>query len=807
MRMALVSVLILFLCRNAIAQTVKLSGNITDKQGNALAFVSIWANERSTGTATNDQGFYQLNVRPGNYIITFRLAGYQPISQTIRVSEDIAGHNLQLKVLPVNPVADSAAYIISHVIARHNVYPRQLPAFEGQLYTKAKQRLDGAPKMVMKKDVANHLHLTTDGKGIFSLSEYISKFHTRKADYIKEQLYAAKLTADSNAFGFNSAADLHIDLYKNTLLLNGLCDHGFLSPIANNARQYYNYKITGNFRDSDKLVYAISVNPKHKNEHLYNGTIYIIDKQWLLYAVDLHLGRNAHIDFIDSIGIRQQFVAVNDSSWVPAVTNLRFYGKLLGFKYSGYFLQLYQNITKDTTSNPGNPKEVYHSDKVAYQKDDTFWDAQRAVPLTAPEEQFYYFSEEAQRHRRDNTLADSIQNTNNKFSIWTYIFNGYTLHNYRNNSLWTFPAPINLVFYNTVEGYGINLNAKYKKVYNDRHNLTVIPDVRYGNADHLLNANIFADYVYNPFSQSSFYGKVGSDFLDLNDQGTISPFLNSLSTLFLGDNYIKLYQSKFVMAGATREVTNGIMLNGNFEYAERYPLFNNTLHTFNKDSVYLTSNNPLDPNADTQLFPPYRALTFRGSATFTFDQEYKITPTGKYIMPNPYPRVRINYREGLPVFGSDVNYNFVSVDVFQDNLNMGIYGYTSYFISSGFFPMKRNLYYPDYQQFSGGESFFFNAFIGSFHFLNYYTYSTDHPYFEAHLEHNFTGYFLSHVPLLSKLNLQEIVGGSFLAQGTLPGYKEVYIGLKRKVIRLDYGLAYGRFTKVVQGFRLTFYII
>jgi len=53
----------------------------------------------------------------------------------------------------------------------------------------------------------------------------------------------------------------------------------------------------------------------------------------------------------------------------------------------------------------------------------------------------------------------------------------------------------------------------------------------------------------------------------------------------------------------------------------------------------------------------------------------------------------------------------------QDRLNMGIYGYTSYFVSARKFLDARSLYYPDYKQFNGGESFFFNAVQGSFHFL------------------------------------------------------------------------------------------
>jgi hypothetical protein len=807
MKAAIIAVLVFFLCLHAAAQTVSFNGTITNKQGTALAFVAIWVNDVNTGSATNEQGFYSINLKPGQYTIGYRSPGYITLNQSINISKNVNAYNLQLQALAANELPDSATFIIQQVIAGHKNYHKDLPAYTGELYSKEKQELSGAPKAFLKKDISHKLHLTPDHKGIISLSESISTFHTRKSDYIKEQLYAAKLTADSNAFGFNTAADLHIDLYKNTLLLYGLSDHGFLSPIASNAPHYYRYTLAGSFTDQGNLIYAINIRPRHKNEHLYNGTIYVIDKKWLLYSAELHLQHNAHIDFIDSVCIRQQFVPLNDGNWVPEVMNFKFYGKLLGFKYSGYFLQLYKSINNDTTASPGPAKEVYHSDKEAYEKTDQFWAAARALPLMPQENQFYTLAELAQRHRRDGTLADSLQNTNNRFSLISYIFNGYTLHNYRNNSSWTFPSPDNLAFYNTVEGFGINLVAKYKKIYtNNQHSLAIIPDARYGFTDHVFNANIFANYVYNPFKQASVYGRIGSDFLDLNDQGTISPFLNSLSTLLLGDNYIKLYQSKFVLAGTTGEVANGVLLNGQIEYAERRPLFNNTLHTFNKDSVYLTSNNPLDPNGNTQLFPPYRALVFRGSATFTFDQEYKITPAGKFIIPSLYPRLRINYRKGIQALGSDVNYDFVSADVFQDRLNMGIYGYTAYFLSSGFFPNKKSLYYPDYQQFSGGESFFFDAFLGSFHFLNYYTYSTDKPYFEAHLEHNFAGYFLSHVPLLSRLNLQEIVGGSFLTQGTLPDYKEVYIGIKRTVVRLDYGLAFGRFTKVMQGFRLSFNI-
>ena len=786
------------------AQNTFITGTVTDEQNRRLPFTSIWLADSCSGVVSNERGSFSIALKPGNHIITFRSPGYEPLVQTFPAGKDSGVYRLHPISKPAsNQPVISADSLIRLVIAKRKVFREQIPAYAGYLYIKAQQQLDGAPKVFIKKDIAHQLNLNPDREGIISLSESIARFHTRSTDYIKEQVDAAKFTSNNEAFSFNSAAELHVDLYKDYVFFTGMSDHGFLSPIAETAPHFYTYKVIGQFYDQDKLIDEISVQPKHRDEHLFNGFICIIDNDLALYSADLQLSSRNHIDFIDSVHIKQQFVPVSDGHWLPQDMNFRFFGRLLGFKYSGYFLQAYQDIAQDTTSNRGSYKEIYHSSKETYQKDDMFWSQRRSMPLLPEENRFYQLTALAEKHKKDKTVTDSLQNTNNRFRLLNYIFNGYTLHHYSNKSSWTFPAPYDLVFYNTVEGFGVDMKVKYTQVYDNQRTLNIIPEARYGFSDHIFNTNVFVNFIYNPYHQASVYGRVGSDFLDLNNTGTIHPFINTLSTLLLGYNYIKLYQSRFIMGGTDGEVANGVLLNGQVEYAQRRSLFNTT-QIFNKDSVNLTSNNPLDPYGDMQLFPTYKAFIFRGSATFTFDQQYKITPAGKFIMPNPYPRVRLNYREGLPALGSNVNYNFISVDVFQDKVNMGIYGFSSYFFSTGTFPNTHNLYFPDYNQFSGGESFFFNASLGSFHFLNFYTYSTYKSYFEAHVEHNFAGFFLSHVPLFDKIHLQEIVGGSYLTQGTLPSYQEVYIGVKRTVIRLDYGLAFGRFSNRVQGFRLSY---
>ncbi|HAL81659.1 MAG TPA: hypothetical protein DCO83_05000 [Mucilaginibacter sp.] len=806
MRVFLISVLLFFFYLKAFGQTVNFHGRITDLRGNSLAFASVWISEVQAGSLTNEQGRYLLNLKPGIYTFSFRAPGYQPLFQTINIEGNDVNHDLQLyRIAGGKPLQDAADSIIRRVIARRKINLNQGPAYSGHLYSKVLQWLNAVPKNFLKNDAASVFHLNLDRKGLINFSESLADFQTDAKHPIIEQAIAAKTTNNSPyLFNLNKAKELQVDFYKNTLNLNDLDQHAFLSPLADHALSYYRYRLTGQFTDNNRLIDEIQVLPIRKDKHLFSGTIYIIEKEWLLYSADLRLSPDARMEFIDSVHIRQQYVPLNNGNWIPQALKFNFYSKFWGFKYSGLFLQVYLDARTDTALKPLPNHEISYSNKDNYQKDEQFWVQNRPLPLTPEENRFYHLADMAERDKKDKAITDSLLNTKNRLRLLPYLFNGYTWHNNNNNFFWSIPPPNNMVFYNTVEGWGINLRVKFTTIYDSLRSLTIIPAARYGFSDKVLNANLFVNYVYNPYKHASVYGRIGSDFLDLNNNGTLSMFINSLNTLLLGQNYVKLYQSRFIMAGTMGEVANGILLNGQIEYADHKSLFNTTLHTFNKDSVLLTSNNPLDPNANIPLFPYYRALIIRGSVTFTFNQDYTITPAGKFILPNYNPRLRVNYRKGVPGLGSAVNYDFMSVDVFQERLKMGIYGYSAYYFSAGMFLNTKSLYYPDYNQFRGGQSFFFDAVLGSFHFLNFYTYSTDKPYFEVHFEHNFTGVFVDYIPLINKLKLQEIVGGSYLSQGILPDYKEVYFGLKRSVVRLDYGFAFGRFTKVLQGFRLSY---
>jgi len=795
------------------AQGYAVEGKITDVRGRPLAFVPVYIKGTTNGTIANEHGVYQLKLQPGTYTVVFRFIGYEQqteqivvIDQNVKLYIKLAPESYTLEsYLPQDTEVDSAYVIMQKVVAHRKFYLKQVKEYSCQVYLKADQKLLNAPHTFLKADVAKILNLDPERRGIISLFESVSTFDARHPGKVKEVMLGLKAAGGENPFGFNRATDLQVNLYENLLSWGGMSNRSYISPIADRALHYYRYRLLQRFTDDDKTIDVIEVTPKHENEHVFHGVIYVIENDWKLYSADLHLYKRAHIDFVDTLNIRTQYIPVTDSIWMPLSLNFSFTGNIVGFKYAGYFLGVANNYNIQPNFDKRHfSGEVFEVGKNINRKDSTFWANNRQVPLLEDERRYYRLFEQAQQKQDENHAKDSVKGVNNKFRLIPYVLKNYTYRDPFKKITIDVPSPTKMVFYNTVEGASVDIKPRFFKEYDRHKTLTVEPEARYGNSNKIFTFNTYVNYRYNPLKQAAVYGSFGSDFLDLNNSGSLSLFLNSLSTLFTGNNYLKLYKATFASGGTQGEIMNGVLLNGQIEYAHRETVINTTLYSIRKDSTQLTSNNPLNPGSNVPLFPNHNSLSIRASATITFNQQYTINPDGKFIEPTKYPRLRVNYRKGFPILNSSVDYDFLSFDFFQDQLKCGIYGSASYFISVGKFFNAKSVFYPDYKQFRGGQSFFFDSSLGAFHFLDFYTYSTDKKYFEAHYEHNFAGLFLGKVPLLRSLNIEEVIGGSYLVQELLSSYKEYYFGLKRSVIRLDYGFSYGLNQPRIQGLKFTY---
>ncbi|MET3977554.1 hypothetical protein ABIB62_000120 [Mucilaginibacter sp. UYP25] len=821
MRRCLPLIIFILTAFTASAQQSTLSGRVTGQKNEMVPFASVYIRNTTYGTTANEEGVYQLKLSPGTYNVIYRSTGYAEQVEKITIGDQPEAHDIQLtnETFKLSQVSDKwkqnldpGDTIMSRVIAKRKQHLEEVKSYSCAVYVKGVQKLLSSPRALTSKAVIQALDLDSNGRGILYQTEILSNLNVAMPDKIHEVTIASKKSGINTAFDYSKASDLQVNFYNDVFKINGLSTRAYLSPIGTDAAKYYDYRLVGSTIQNGLTVDKIEVIPKRENGQYFQGNMYIVEGDWRIYSVDLMLtNKRASLNLVDTLKISQQYIPITDSVWMPAAVQVNFKGSVLGFKFGGYYQGIYNNYK----INPTFPKgyfngEVLRIDTAANLKTPAYWNATRPLPLTRQETRDYEKKDAIAAYQKTDAYLDSIQHTKNNINYFTYTIFGYRASNRsERDSLYIFPF-LQTFYYNTVEGFGINAKVRYSHKIDDLHSYSITPAVRYGFGNKLFSANVHAEYLNDPFHNQKFYVDFGSDVLDLNNVGTRSLYFNTLSTILYENNYVKYYRSQYGGFGFQRELRNGILWSAALQYASRTQMYNNAFgHLVDVKDKEFTSNNPLAPagapvDDRSFLFPQNQALTFATSVAFTFDQQYITRPTGKFNIPSKYPTLTVNYRKGIKsAFGSDVDYDFASVDILQSNVRIGLSGFSSFKLTAGDFFRNNNLYYMDYYHYLGNQGTTFDpTYIGSFHFLPFYTYSTNGAFFEAHYQHNFAGSLLNKIPLIRKLKLEEVIGANYLTTKGNPNYKEFYVGVQRLIFRVDYGISYAGNKKYIQGFRI-----
>jgi hypothetical protein len=349
------------------------------------------------------------------------------------------------------------------------------------------------------------------------------------------------------------------------------------------------------------------------------------------------------------------------------------------------------------------------------------------------------------------------------------------------------------------------MKLSYGKRYGDKKYFLVNGSAGYGFSSMQPYGNITLSYYYNFLKRSSFSLGGGVEDVQYNGQNPISPFINSLYTLFEDENYMKLYRRAYVFASHQNEIMNGVTLMESVDYSNRTPLMNTTNYKLvNIPSRQYTSNDPLNPGNNTsEPFTQSQSLSGLLELKIHFKQKYMTMPDRKFILDSKYPMLTIDYRKAAGNFSSnDANYDYVKCSI-TGQFGLKLLGTSKYSISVGKFLTSQQVQFMDYTHFNGNQTIFSSFQINDFQMLDYYKYSTTGPFMEVHYEHNFQGFILNKFPILRKLKLDEIVGVNFLTTNNLPQYYEVFAGIsKLNAIRLEVVGSYSQQQGYMKGIRV-----
>ncbi len=806
--------LILFLFSAVLsAQQVSVSGKITDEKNQALSFSSVLVKGSTQGTNANADGFYSLKLAPGTYELIFQYVGYKKKVEKVIVEGNtiknvsLSPESYELKEVVIKDGEDPAYAVIRAAIKKRKYYLNEVNAFTCKAYIKGLQRLKDFPKKMVK--LINAMNsggekIDSTLLGVVYLSESETKYHYRKPNDEKEIMYSSRVSGDNKAFSFNQVSDMKFSVYENLITLDGLSDRPFISPINENALLSYRYKLLGTTFEDGKMLNKIEITPKRKTDPCFRGIIYIQENTWRVHSADVYLTKDAKIDFVDTLHIKQLNAPVNDSIWMPTGLNMTFNFKVFGFIGDGYF----NAVFSDYDMHPVFPKKFFKNEVLkvedgANKKDTGYWQESRPVPLTYEEQADYRKKDSIGAIKNTDRYKDSIDRKGNKFTFNDLIM-GYSFNKTAKQfSLNTSGLLTSGVQYNTVEGINASIKVNMTKRYEDRRSHDLATTVRYGFSNYLWGGTANWKYVFKPEKFESINVKAGTTAQQFNSNDPINATMNTSYTLFDNENFMKLYKKSYASFGYRKELINGLIVNFNTEYAERSSLRNTAFDLWvdNKHKIF-TSNDPLRPHTDDSSFAVNNSFIVELGFSIRFKQKYYTRPHQKIIVGSKFPIINVQYTKAIPGLNTKADYDLAKM-VIDDNIKLGLFGTFAYRLKGGYFLSSKYVEFMDYKHFDGNQTLLANNdYLNSFKLLPYYTYSTKNWYAEAHAEHHFNGFIFNKVPLLKKYRIQEVVGGHVLFNDKLDQYYEINFGIEHilQIIRVDYILGYGPKGAFNQGF-------
>ncbi|PKW29659.1 DUF5686 and carboxypeptidase regulatory-like domain-containing protein [Flavobacterium lindanitolerans] len=799
-------IITLILFAFSIAASAQIKGKITDQSGTTLPAVNVYIENTYNGTSSNEVGQYELNVKSsGKYTVVFQYLGYK--TQKIVINADrlpyvldvtLLEENIAIPEIVIDSKENPANAIIRSAIAARKQNSEMTAKFTADFYSRGIFRVKDMPKKILGQTMDEKGILDSTGTGIMYLSETVSHITYQKPDKLKEKIIASKISGNDNGFSYNTARNTDYDFYQNYIEFN----INMVSPIASNAFGYYKFKMEGTFIDeNNNTINKIKVTPKRDSDPVFEGYIYIVEDSWAIYAVDLDIkGYRMQEPILEVMNLTQNFSYNSNSKiWAKSLQTLDFSAGLFGIKFTGKFTHAFSNYEfKEEFEKKTFTKEIVSIDKEANKKDDNFWDAARPVPLTDEESKDYIKKDSIQTIRKSQIYLDSVDRKKNRFKPFDLI-EGYTFRNSYKNWSVKYDGLIQVPAFNTVQGWNLNTGFSFIKRNPDENTYTNFGvRMNYGLAEDRLRAFGYFSTRLNNQTNSYFYAAAGNQIVQFNS-AAISDVVNSVSTLFFKDNYMKLYDKTFGRISYQQEVVNGLTLFGNAEYSRRKSLFNNTDYVLIKNDKEYTSNNPLAPTANSlPIFETHRLAKASISARVNFGQEYISRPDGKMNIRNEkYPVLFATYEKAFAGSEKEYEYDAIHARMTYD-VTLGNKGELGVNLKAGKFFNADNISFADYKHFNGNQTHIGQTerYLNVFNLLPYYSHSTNDAYIEFHAEHNFKGYIMNRIPLLNKLKSNLVIGYHAIAVPDVKPYSEFSVGLdnlgfgKFRMLRVDYVRSY-----------------
>lgn len=779
----------------AWSQETVITGKVTDvNSGDPLPFVNVILLHTTIGATTDFDGNYRLRTLNPSDTIAVSYIGYKTkkkvvtrgIKQVInfQIEEDVTQLQEVVFLAGENPAFEVLRNVVRN---KSNNDKRKLAAYEYDTYTKIEIDVDNITEKFRKKKIIQKITQVLDsidriagedGKPILPMliTESVSKVYYRDNPILR---YENILRSKINGVGVEDGAMVtqlvgssfqEYNFYQNWLNIVG---KEFVSPIADGWRLYYDYDLVDSVYLGDHFCYRLDFTPKSPQDLAFTGSMWITKADWALKQVDVTMGKQANINFIEKIKIQQELEPAEGGAWLPVKNRVLVDVGELTNTSAGMLAKFYTSNKNFVINKPYEPSfyqlPIIMAEDARMNEQDQFWDSLRHEPLTETEKNVYKMIDTLQHIPVVRTYTDIIK----------IIVNGY----YKVGKIELGPY-VSILAVNNIEGVRIQPGFKTNIKFSDKWILG--GQLGYGFKDERIKYTAYVQRILSRQRWTTLTVRARSDLgrVGIDEESAGDNFL------LLASQRFGIFRRGFYMNEARvdfrREVFKGFTQRVGFRYFTFDPTFN-----------FAYYDQPEDV-ANSQLRQGFQTSELIFESRYARDELFIQSDNDRISLgTSRWPVITVRYTKGFKgILDSDFDYDKLRLGLYK-RIRFGPLG-VGYLNLMGEYVFTA-LPYPLLGLHLGNQSPIYTPV--TYNLMNYGEFVSDR-YATLQYQHHFEGLLLNRIPLMRKLKWR-LVGSANVIYGALsqankdinspttPGGEETLpLGYfdKRPYVELGYGV-------------------
>jgi hypothetical protein len=856
----------LALCSTTFAQTAGVRGTISDEEANPLSFATIFVKQLGTGTTANVEGSYEILLAPGQYELVFQHLGRRSEVRVIQVKQEFTALNITLvpqeillQSVTVNADDEDPAYsIMRKAIAKSNYHRNVLDSYSARVYIKGAGKLKDYPWLAKKA-------LEKEGveKDRVYISESVSEIKFTRPNKFEEKVISIRSdgkdnNTSPNGFIFGSFYDPEVAGTISPLSPKAFSYYRFeyLGTFKDREYEVSRIRVTPRSKgdnvvdgiifvvEDDWSIHSLDIHTIKLGIHIYIKVMCgpIEDKAWLpvshQFKVECKVfGFEFEYNYLASVSNYK--IAVNPKIYVEKMEVIDektdqtlakevekkqktiqknkkspdktvqlqerlAAGEEITRKELKTIVKEYEKDERKQQKEPEVLSDVsFKIDSGAYKKDSLYWAEIRPIPLTREEIKGYEKSDSISAVERAKAEGDTLKASKHKgFQPWDVLVGDHYKISKHSNFQIYFP----MAGFNTVEGFNLIYRVAFGTVFQDtnRTRLTIRPVARYSFSREKLSGYLNLSLRNKNYRLDVNGGKYVSQF---NPDDPILPLVNTLTTLLLEKNLMKIYERNFIDLRFRKKINPFLGISSYWSWSDRSELFNQSDWKLvdRKEIEGYTPNRPVNENLEDTSFPAHQALVGSLGISARPWLKFRIRNGDKREIQSSSPTLSLDYRKGFyDVLDSDVQFDQLELGV-KYEFKVGVKGNVDLWLRGGTFLNNDRMYFMDYKHFLGNQTPFSTTDpVGSFRLLDYYRFSTDDKYFSANAHYQFRKFLVTTIPIIRLAGIRENVFVNYLATPTSKNYTEVGYSIDGilRIFRLEGAAAFRDGKYFGYGFRV-----